>query len=345
MAKTSCHVILTLESRLFDRDALKREIDCQLLRGTADISLDPLSVLHVTQRLVHGIMTRCDEFAPYNREQEIIATIAEKSLGSPDLVDIISALLGKFISEAEEEGSSGSVSFLERFNSRFCSAVYSRSCSISYSTCSSCDEEVSADMDDSRSGDTGSVPPIEERLKQLDLNQPHLFDGDFISHLIDGFQFSKSEFLMLATLSLFNTAPLPFALVQQIQSLIQEALPGDSHSPMQSLLSASLLHHHPSPVLAKPTSTPSSSHLIEPANYHVPSIISKTVCENLTKADLVFSLTLAYTSLQKVTASAPSSDSTLRTCLSGLLQSILTEAEKQEDIYKRIYRLYLTFNN
>ena len=349
MAKTTCHVILTMESRLFDKEVLKKQIDRQLLRGTADIALEPLSVLQVTERLVHGIITKCNEFTPYNREQEIISAVAQKSLGSPDLVDIISALLGKFISKVEEEESSGCTSFLELFDSRFCSAVYSRSCSISYSTCSSVDEEVSTETEDIKSRDTGvgtSMEELKERLKQLDHDQSHLFDGDFISHLIDGFHFSKSEFLMLATLSLFNGAPLPFVLVQQVQSLIQEALPDESHSPIQSLLSASLLHHHPSPVIAPPTLPPSSStQLIESFNYHIPLIISQTVCENLSKPDLVFSLTLAYTSLQKLIASPLSSDSTLRTSLSGLLQSILIEAEKQEDIYKTIYRLYLTFNN
>ena len=343
MAKNTTHIIFTIESKFFTTEKLKREVDHSLLRGMSEISLDPLTELHVTQRLVHGIMTKC-EFTPYNAEQDILADVAEKSLGSPDLVDVISALLSRFIDKGEEGESSAG--FLDSFNAEICSVVCSRNCSVSYSTGSSIDDD-----EEVRSRDTGiggSLAEAREALEtvqKLNTSTSRVFDGDFISHLIDSFHFTKPDFLMLATLSLFNGAPLPFSLVQQVQSLVQDASPGESLSPIQTLLSASLLHRHPSPVIVKPLSPSSlSTVLIESSYYHVPLIVSETVNEHLKKEDLLFSLTLACSSLQKITATL-SPDKTLRTFLTGLLHSILKEAEKVEDIYSTIFRIYLTFNN
>lgn len=78
------------------------------------MELKPLSELHCTQRLVHGIVSRA-EFTPYTKEQNLIADVAEKVIGSPDLVDVASAVLAECIDKECEDSS-----FLETFHHRVC---------------------------------------------------------------------------------------------------------------------------------------------------------------------------------------------------------------------------------
>ena len=61
----------------FNLDVLKRQIDTSLMRGANVIELQPLSELHVTQRLVHNVVSKSD-FIPYTKEQDMIANIAKK---------------------------------------------------------------------------------------------------------------------------------------------------------------------------------------------------------------------------------------------------------------------------
>ncbi len=332
IASNTSHVIITMETKYFGTDDLKKKIEHELIRGTCEVVLDPLTELHVTQRLVHGVMSR-SEFTPYNKEQDILSCIAERSLGSPDLVDVIGSLLDKYADAAElnssEEG------FLDTFKSDICNVLCSRQCSISYSTSSSLEEEKEG---------VSSMDSKQLEQTSEDVDRSRLIEGDFISHLINNFHLSKSEFLMLACVSLFDGAPLPVQLLQQIQTLLQDACPEESQSPLEKLMSYNFLHHHPTPVIATPHSLRSPQVINSSSFYHVPLVISQTVCESLSGEDLVMSLSLACSSLVKLTTSVLP-DNTIKCWLSGLLQCILKEARKVEDIYGTLYRMYLTFNN
>lgn len=112
--RSSTHIIILLykPSALH---TLRKQIDSKLMRGVNVMELKPLSELHSTQRLVHSILSRCD-FTPYNKEQRMLADIAEKTMGSPDLVEVTAALLSKYI---EEEGEG---KFLEKFYNRMTSS-------------------------------------------------------------------------------------------------------------------------------------------------------------------------------------------------------------------------------
>ena len=90
------------------------------------MELKPLSELHSTQRLVYSVLSRCN-FTPYNKEQRMLADIAEKTMGSPDLVELTAALLSKYIEEEEEqeeeEGEEGGEGrFLEKFYNQMTSS-------------------------------------------------------------------------------------------------------------------------------------------------------------------------------------------------------------------------------
>ena len=113
LRKSNTHVILILNKNV-TLEGIRKEIDNKLVRGTNIIELKPLSVLHSTQRIVHGIVSKCD-FVPYNREQDIIADIAERTMGSSDLIQVASSLLSKY-----SNNECGDVMFLNKFSSEVC---------------------------------------------------------------------------------------------------------------------------------------------------------------------------------------------------------------------------------
>lgn len=362
--RNNTHIIFIIEENHYSPENLKRQVDKTLLRGTNGMQLRPLSELHVTQRLVHGIMTKC-EFAPYNREQDILAKVADKSLGSSDLVDVISALMSKYI---DEEGSG----FLERFHSEVCSVTCSRSCSVDYSTSCSVDSSNSFSMEDKNTEEIKVEEKegegFERRKNEEDVNKKEwkeemklkeggkteveeksdgrIFDGDFVSQLINSFHLSKTDFFVLSTLSLFGTAPLPHSLVEQIQLVVQEASTDrrGTRTPLETLLSASLLNYFPSPVISRPCSALSPNvTLTESSFFCMPLIISQAVREYMDPKDLLFCLSTAHRSLELGLHAelTPAGDRSLVPFLAGLAQVLLVRAEEQDVIYRRIYKTYL----
>lgn len=120
--RNSTHIIIILYSPSA-LHTLRKQVDTKLMRGVNVMELKPLSELHSTQRLVHSVLSRCD-FTPYNKEQRMLADIAEKTMGSPDLVELTAALLSKYIEEEEEEEGEGEGEggFLEKFYNRMTSS-------------------------------------------------------------------------------------------------------------------------------------------------------------------------------------------------------------------------------
>ena len=353
--RNSTHIIFIIEENPFSTENLERQVDMVLLRGTNKTKLLPLSKLHVTQRLVHGIMTKC-EFAPYNREQDILANVAERSLGSSDLVDVISALLSRYIDEDEEENTD---EFLERFYSEVCCGDGSPSCSLSYiNYCSGEEKDTNEEKEDEwldtkeKEEDVNEKKEGEEEIKHKkgEKEEPVGNSGRqpsknvFISQLINSFHLSKIDFIFLSTLSLFGTAPLPLSLVEQIQMIVQEACsdPRSIKTPLETLISTSLLNHFPSPVITRPFSplSPPLS-LTETALFYMPQIISEAVQECMDPKDILFSLSTANLGLYS--GCTKSGDKSLISFLAGLTQVLLTVAETQDEVmYRKIFKTYLS---
>lgn len=107
--------IITLCHALTPPDNFRKEIDQQLIRGLNVVPLKPLSRLHSTQRMVHSVV--CEyEFVPHTEEQKMLLKIADNVGGSPNVVDVSSALLIRCVQECEVEGKEDK--FLREFNNR-----------------------------------------------------------------------------------------------------------------------------------------------------------------------------------------------------------------------------------
>ena len=76
----------------FSPEGLQKSIDRRLLRGTNTITVDPLSTIHATQRMVHSVLKN-HHLAPSTQQQALFERLAEFTTGSPPILDLTSSLL------------------------------------------------------------------------------------------------------------------------------------------------------------------------------------------------------------------------------------------------------------
>jgi len=84
--------IVVISKNYAPPDALLKEVDSQLLRGCRVIDVEPLSMIHTTQRIVHSVLS-AHHLAPTNEDQNFFEKLAEFTSGSPVLTDVTTALL------------------------------------------------------------------------------------------------------------------------------------------------------------------------------------------------------------------------------------------------------------
>lgn len=281
------------------------------------IELKPLSELQSTQRLVHGILSKT-EFMPYNKEQKIIADVAEKTMGSPDLVEVTSALLSKYVCKKNEDEKDA---FLENFYDHVCCYDTTKVDS------SSTDEFAMSLLRDFNLSESdffllstlslfGTVPiprPLVEIIQVMAITASSKLPNEL------------SPLAHLTSTSLLNVCPSTVIF------------PTERH---HSLTSHSQLH--------RPTNFVCSSSLTESDFYYVPQIISDAVRGCMDKKDLVFSLTAAHQSLDKFYAeyTVKGSYSALNPFMAGLakiLTDFLERHDEMESCYKEAYRTYLLY--
>lgn len=308
--RSSTHIIVTLHNDLA-LDSLRKQIDSKIMRGVNVVQLKPLSELQATQRLVHGIMSKC-EFAPYNREQRMVAEIAEKTMGSPDLVELASALLSKYIEE--EDGEQG---FLEKFYNAVC--------------CSECEEEE----------EEGEDPPLNKFAEYL-LNDFDLSRGDFFLlstlSLFGAVPIPRSLVEIVQLLAITASPELP-------NKLSPLAFLTSNHllNVCPSTVIQSPLQHRSSAA-----SFVGNAALTESDFYCVPQIIANSVTSCMDEEDRVFSFAAAHRSLNEFYVKRVKNglDTNLAPFMAGLAKILADSMEKQEEMgkcYKEAYRTYLLY--
>ena len=84
-------------------DKLIREIDQKLVRGCAIHNIEPLTMIHSTQRMVLNVMEKFD-FTPTNADQRVFEKLAELTLGSPLIIDMTVQLMIDCLKSMQSEG-------------------------------------------------------------------------------------------------------------------------------------------------------------------------------------------------------------------------------------------------
>ena len=298
---------------------LKREIDQRLIRGCTPISVQPLSTVHTTQRIVHSVVSRT-HFTPLNREQKLLAKVASLASGCPGLVAMTNSLLQRCLLETEEAPHG---EFLDLFASK-----------VNFTP----ERPVSVEVNSA----TGEVIPGSFRTDR------------YISELISAFELPPAHLFVLRTLSVFSPQPLPFSLVETIQFLVAKAtqasiVPGGRGAPnsIANLLSTKLLRPYPSPIISPPTdnSSPEQSQPLENQTkyLYVPQLVQDTLWDNMDETDIVFTITTAYRALLELTSRPTLSASDLCYC-TGLTETLIAKCDTSrtfisDAVYREVYKM------
>lgn len=317
--RSSTHIIVTLHSDLA-LDGLRKQIDSKIMRGVNVVKLKPLSELQVTQRLVHGIVSKC-EFSPYNREQRMIAEIAEKTLGSPDLVELASALLSKYIEE--EDGDQG---FLEKF--------YNAAC---------CSESSVHEEGDGRPLNKFA----EDLLNDFDLSPSDFFLLSTLS-LFGSVPIPRSLVEMVQLLAITASPELPSKRSPLAFLTSNHLLNVYPSTVIQSPLQDTQSDHHHSHLRSPAASSADSATLTESDFYCVPQIIADSILGCMDEEDRVFSFAAAHRSLHDFYVKRVKNelDTSLAPCMAGLTKILADSMGKHKELercYKEVYRTYLLY--
>ena len=305
----NAHIVVTT-SLAMPADGLRQEAACLLQRGCAITQVNPLSVLHATQRIVHSIL-KTGHLSPSDSDRKILCQIAEKTCGSPDVVDIASALLQKCSRECDGGD------LLEEFTART--------------------KNLSSERE--------PTPPSSDPTG----NVTHTGSiTDFVSSLIDGSQLPSCSYFLLCIFSCFGCAPLPRAVVEIACHLAvgaDDKCNNQGTDPLTYLTSAGLLRVHPAAVViplggSKCTGVGG----LEPSFYYVPPLVCDALRSRMEEHDKAFCVSSAYKALEQF-SKEPTTD--IITAFVLGLSSILMDGPwkhaMDDPCYKKIYQLYRTY--
>jgi len=331
------HIIVTLNSSS-PPDAIVKEIDTQLLRGTSVIQVKTLSTLHITQRIVHAILSH-GHFTPHNKEQHALAHLAERTCGSPAIVDITSALLQRCLEESEQRGEGEREEEEEGFLKEFLKKIQQP------------EEELHTPQ-----RPPSPLPSTEgAAVKQEDLSQ--FTDTQFTMQLIDACNLPHTDYFLLRILSTFGPVPVPRALVEIAQSLVITAKFGKQSqagkTPLANLLAVRLLRVYPSTIVVPPSGVQIQRDVkenvsnLESEFYYVPQLVSDALDSKMEQMDQVFSITAAYRSLLQFSREPAAGNRTQVYFAAGLANMIVKLCDRNPTVidincYREIYHLYVT---
>ena len=321
--------------------SLTKEIDHDLLRGCTVHDVKPLSIIHSSQRIVYSVLSNY-HLAPTNDDQSSISTLSNLTYGSPDLVDIVSALMSLLTDMNHDDDNPAHKSLediaiaLERDNP----ATLSPYCPAD----ERCHPQVQVPINEK------SVT-LDEAAMSVDKNSWQTNEGhdswDSVVTLITHFQLCEEEMLLLNCLSVFNCAPIPLCVVQELSVLISKAahklhLAGNLHT---NLMKLKVLKQYPSPVVFHPSLKAKNEKEI--TFFYVPQFIASALWSDLmAETDKVVVLGVLYkalTSLQRL-----NNDTIERKFVHGLCWILLSVYESNyglmgKECFQAVYQMCLSF--
>lgn len=303
-------------------DKLIKEVDRKLVRGCTIHNIEPLTMIHSTQRMVHSLMKKLD-VTPSNPEQEMFEKLAEFTMGSPVIVEIASQVvvtcydqlqhramlhLNKMLSlEHKDVSKPDASSHTDNIVSKLLACSYQ--CQGAYQTDS-------------------------------------MYDSwDSITKLVGECHLSSEERLLLNCLSIFGCSPIPFSLVIEMSSAITKTsqkahLAGTLH---QNLLKFKLLKPYPLPVVLHPTILKNEVTQV-PEFLYVPQQLAQCLWNSMEVVDKIVVLSVTYATVSLLhrhsTTSIGCHD------ISGIC-SLLHEVFEEnyvlvgEECYQQMYSLFL----
>ena len=286
-------------------------------------------------------------FTPLNREQMILEQIVELTSGSPELVEMTSALFQCCLNEA---GRRSGEDFLQVFASKI--PLLS---------------ETGIDLRRPASPTTGEVRRAQSTIIS------------YTSQLISAFDLPTPDHFILHALSVFGPVPVLQSIVDILLSMVVKASQGrdgpgvGAPNPINNLLTFKLLQRYPSPVIVSSigdrmtpasTGTPppsagtplsstgrnSGSLETEPQSCggfcYVPQLVSDALWEKMEDEDRAFTVTTVYKALSEF-EKRPSLSVMELHFAAGLTDIVVRKCERNESLnlscYKEAYRLLVRY--
>ena len=321
-------------------DKLIRSIDHKLLRGSKVHTVDPLTNIDSTQRMVYAIQKETD-LAPNNEDQDILEKLAEFACGSPVLVDITSQLILSHLKDTDDICTSIKDSSHSTLN------FFSDSFSLKETRHDRVDNSYFV-MRDISHHLRESIPSVftltDEQRDEWD-TKCRYDSWDSTSELIATSGLCLEEEILLNCLSIFGSNPIPVALTTCLSSLISKTS-GRSHlatSLLHNLIKKGFIQTYPLPVVIHP-SIKSSRPASGPDFVHVPQYIANFLWKSVDDGDKAIALAASYYALSSLSAQPPSQPLPFLLGLVSLLKDCyeLNLDLMGEACYKKVYKLYLT---
>lgn len=326
------HIIVLFKS-CDSTDKLVKEIDRKLIRGCTILKVEPLSLIHSTQRIVHSFMKDHD-FTPSNDDQQVFEKLAEFTAGSPLIVDIASQVV-----HACFEYEKKPIQFLTGLLDLDTTSQATRR-SQTIPTSQSLTRSISGIVHE-------VVDDVHNDPQDVWTTNVEYDSWSSILTLIDACELSSEERLLLNCLSVFSCSPIPLSMITELASVITKSaqkshLAGTLHC---KLVKYKLIHTYPHPVVLHSSVLNNSSQQVVNSNFvHVPLHLSQCIWKSLENVDQIAVYTLihcALTALHQTTLSRSERQFCCALC-SLLLESMESNfALVGKECYQEIYSLFL----
>ena len=284
-----------------------KEIDRKLVRGCTIHHIEPLTMIHSTQRMVHTLLKKLD-VTPTNSDQEMFEKLAEFTIGSPVIVEIASEV----VLTCYEQWQHNAVLHLNEMLS----------------------------LEDK------SAPKIHSPGSGSIYRTDSMYDSwESIMKLIHECNLLPEERLLLNSLSIFKCCPIPISLVTEMSSLIAKSqqIVHLTSTLYQKLYKFKLMNRYPQPIVLHKLIIDQASQV--PEYLYVPQQVSQCLWNDMDNRDKVFALSLAYHTMSKLQYQSVSCQGDHD--ISGVCCLLLEVFEENStlvglNIYQDMYRLFLS---
>ena len=335
LKRRNVHIVVISKNFSFP-ESLQKTISDKLLRGIVTIDIQPLSTIHITQRVVHSIF-RHHNLAPSVTEQETFEKLAEFTTGSPAIVDVVSSLLDLHL---EQEDSIQS----------FADNVHLSE--LGPSTKPPSQPHAGQLLSPQYSGTVRLINKcVYDTLKTVNESEniwttsSHYDSWQVITVLIEQCKLTPEEQMLLHCLSVFNCSPIPAILITELAMMICKAshkpyLASTLHTKLQSI---KLLKLYPKPIVFHPKLR--QENISDTEFFYVPKFIAEALWKDtMSGTDKAMSLATLYNAFQSVLRQSPSHIEQL--FLLGLCSLLVESCELYFELigkncYQQVYRFFL----
>ena len=340
LRNSNTHIVV-ISKNYAPPDALLKEVDRQLLRGCKIIDVEPLSMIHTTQRIVHSVL-KAHHLAPTNEDQNIFEKLAEFTSGSPALTDVATALLLSEVRHDSQDNPQDIHDTLVTFKDQLSLDKMGPSTKPVIVVSRESPEGTAIVRETSKN----VYDHIDETDQDLWCTSSTCDSWQAVTMLVDQCSLTAEEKLLLFAVSMFSCSPIPMSMVTEVSSMIAKAsqklhISTSLHS---KLFQMHLMKRYPLPVIMHP-SLNTQKQSTEQEFVYMPQVIARAIWKDMmSPTDRAIALSTSYMSLHTLADNTSSSDVGWG-FLGGLCSLLLEVYELNYELMgKEVNKLYLRFH-